>query len=745
MIKKFLIFLSIFIIHLVITNTEAKANVFKKVFKNTLLVNCGLNKKNEDGITCWLQALDVKRSEIYAYERAAEHCAKYNKISKLDYKENLKIVFKCNEKENFSKVTKKNNNWVTIKNKEKTKSNIKSIKKTNEKKFAGGWITQKKSVKEPIKTSKKSPPITKNEKIDLKFSDKAFLISKCYTTYHEGNKGTTLIKETYKPFTYFDDKIFDKYNFTIDPENKHILRVLRYTFNFHKKLVESEKQMTKQFQKDLPKHLKNDPVLSNLNVTSPIERKKKYKISRINKFTNEIISEKTFKETSFYTSKKKKEYEEKMFNRGFSWDDVYESLVINLNNNTIKFYQVSLTSKKYDFNRQEMKCLNNSNDKSMMVKNNNSPRKIFNISQSNRDNQPPKLIITKTKIVSDNPEYTIKVKVIDQSQKKFVKFVSKDSQIVLPTERNGTLELKKMSLESEEIKVIAIDQWGNRSDEQKIQFVFKQTESQNIVKKYEPLKPSAIKNRVNTNNVALIIGLENYKNAPKALYANLDAKAFYQYARNTFGIDNRNIKIITDNKANLIETLKALNKWLPTRIKPNQTNIYIFFAGHGLASPDGEELYLLTHDSDSDLLRRTALSLTEIYKEIEKFNPQNVNLFLDTCYSGISRNEETLMASARPIRVTVKKSKNQPTNFNVFTAAQNNEVSSGLSNAKHGIFSYYLMKGLEGGADADKDRKITNQEMQNYLSENVSLAASQMSRKQNPSFSGDPSKILLRY
>ena len=45
-------------------------------------------------------------------------------------------------------------------------------------------------------------------------------------------------------------------------------------------------------------------------------------------------------------------------------------------------------------------------------------------------------------------------------------------------------------------------------------------------------------------------------------------------------------------------------------------SLIIFFAGHGLASSDGKELYILSQDSDPDLLVRTALSRTELFEEI---------------------------------------------------------------------------------------------------------------------------------
>ena len=166
---------------------------------------------------------------------------------------------------------------------------------------------------------------------------------------------------------------------------------------------------------------------------------------------------------------------------------------------------------------------------------------------------------------------------------------------------------------------------------------------------------------------------------------------------------------------------------------------------HGLASSDGKELYILPQDSDPDLLDRTALSRTELFKEIIDLNPKSVMMFMDTCYSGISRDEKMLLASARPIRIVANEEEGIPDNFTIFSASQLDQISSGLSQAKHGIFSYYLMKGLEGYADANKDKNITNGELLAYMDENVSQKASELGRQQNPSLAGDPNKVLINY
>ena len=195
----------------------------------------------------------------------------------------------------------------------------------------------------------------------------------------------------------------------------------------------------------------------------------------------------------------------------------------------------------------------------------------------------------------------------------------------------------------------------------------------------------------------------------------------------------------------MVKTDRAVSLWLKSKIKKNKSDLIIFFAGHGLASSDGKELYLLPQDGNPDRLERTALSRTDLFKEIISLNPKSVTLFLDTCYSGVSRDEQTLLASARPVRIVADDQKDIPNNFTIFSASQLDQISSGLKEAKHGIFSYYLMKGLEGEADINKDKKITNGELLAYMDENIYQKASELGRQQNPSLAGDPDKVLISY
>lgn len=406
------------------------------------------------------------------------------------------------------------------------------------------------------------------------------------------------------------------------------------------------------------------------------------------------------------------------------------------------------TLKKEDFNISENEMslamvagLTNINSKKRSNKKKKTVKKetTFEPKNTSKDKTPPSILIAEN-ITVKNSSYKIEGKVVDKGSKNI--YVEIDGEIQKAV--NGKFSFERFSPVDEKIEIVAIDQRGNRS-KPKIVNVQILREDKTIAKSIEKLDPTKIKNSISNNKVALIFGIENYDYVPDAKFANLDAKYFYEYARNVFGVSDENIKLLVDSDANLIGSLSALSKWLPGKIRRNQTELIIFFAGHGLASTDGKELYLLPNDGDADLLARTGLSRSEIFEQITKLNPKSVIMFLDTCYSGVSRDEQMLLAAARPIRIEVEEDESIPRNFTIFTASQLKQISSGLDEAKHGIFSYYLMKGLEGNADSNNDKKITNGELLAYMDENVSMKASELGRQQNPSLAGNPNKVLINF
>ncbi len=255
------------------------------------------------------------------------------------------------------------------------------------------------------------------------------------------------------------------------------------------------------------------------------------------------------------------------------------------------------------------------------------------------------------------------------------------------------------------------------------------------------LNPAQVKRQPERDAVAIIIGIADYKNLPRADYANDDARVFYDYAIRALGVKPENIKLLVDADADEVGIFRAFKTWLPSRVS-SKTDVYVFYSGHGLPSADGQGLYVLPQRADRDFIDKTAITQAEINSAIQAAKPKSVTIFLDACYSGQARTGETLLASARPISLKTTTSV-FPDTFTVITASAADQISSSSPELKHGIFSYYLMRGMEGDADANKDGRITAGEMQAYLAENVSRQAGMMNRKQEPQLIGDAGRVLV--
>lgn len=257
------------------------------------------------------------------------------------------------------------------------------------------------------------------------------------------------------------------------------------------------------------------------------------------------------------------------------------------------------------------------------------------------------------------------------------------------------------------------------------------------------LRPENLKPVKPRDAVAIIIGVEKYRRLSAADYANRDASFFVDYAMRGLGVRQENIRLLLDDKADAAEILVAFRNWLPTRVTKGKTDVYVFYSGHGLPSEDGNSLFFLPHEANRELLERTAISQREIVQAIQRTNPKSVTMFIDSCYSGQSRTGETLLASARPLSIVAKETSSFPANFTVISASAPDQISSSSPELKHGIFSYYLMRGMEGDADGNKDGQITVAEMQAYLSDRVPRRAMGMNRAQQPQVVGDQSRVLV--
>jgi uncharacterized caspase-like protein len=208
------------------------------------------------------------------------------------------------------------------------------------------------------------------------------------------------------------------------------------------------------------------------------------------------------------------------------------------------------------------------------------------------------------------------------------------------------------------------------------------------------------------------------------------------------GIKPENIKLLVDDGADLSDVLDAFQNWLPLKVNKGKTDVYVFYSGHGYPSQDGKGLYLLPFNVDSKILDRTSVKQIEVVAALQRAQAKSVTMFIDACYSGQTRNGDALVAGIKPVFIKAD-DKAYPPEFTVITASAADQFSSASPDLKHGIFSFYLMKALEGDADENNDGRLTSGELQRYLSEMVGRQAMGLNRTQNTQLFGNADRVLM--
>ncbi len=253
----------------------------------------------------------------------------------------------------------------------------------------------------------------------------------------------------------------------------------------------------------------------------------------------------------------------------------------------------------------------------------------------------------------------------------------------------------------------------------------------------------------NSDAIAIILGVESYSSIPGVTFAKRDAAIFKEYATSVLGVPNskNNVYYRTDQEVTKGELLKLFtgNGWLKKRAH-STSDVYIFFAGHGAPDIKDESPYLIPFDGDANYPSQTGFSLALMYEELARLNAKSVTVFLDACFSGGTRENRMLLADARPVLIKVKNPILLSDKLVVFSASSGSEISSGYPDMKHGLFTYFLLKGLRGEADGNRDATLTVAELESYVVTQVSRTAGTLDREQTPQVVGrNKSKALVNF
>jgi tetratricopeptide (TPR) repeat protein len=240
---------------------------------------------------------------------------------------------------------------------------------------------------------------------------------------------------------------------------------------------------------------------------------------------------------------------------------------------------------------------------------------------------------------------------------------------------------------------------------------------------------------------AVVIGVSRYKNlAPKSQleFAHRDAEDFAAFLRspNGGGYLSSQLTLLTNQAATLSAIRSALGTTLPRSVEPDDM-VVIFFAGHGIVEGERDG-YLLAYDSDPQNLYATALQVSELNRIIsERLKARSVILIADACHSGqLGLTSRSIGESAVMVnRFLDEVGKSGKGVFRLLGSRQDQLSYEGRDwGGGHGAFTWFLLEGLRGKADRDKDSFVRVGELLDFLSETVPKATQAL---QHPRAAGD--------
>lgn len=198
-------------------------------------------------------------------------------------------------------------------------------------------------------------------------------------------------------------------------------------------------------------------------------------------------------------------------------------------------------------------------------------------------------------------------------------------------------------------------------------------------------------------------------------------------------------------RSNILSAIDKANSW--------QGPVVFYFSGHGSPDLTGRDKlgFLVTSDTDTSYpgrLQQTAISLSEIWADLQNSPARSVFAAVDICFTGTGKS--ILTDGAKPLIVSrgaperAFDAESGPVEIGgpagsrvlLLSSSANQPSWEDGKKLKGGIFTHYLLAGLQGGVE--KNGVVKVQELVRYVKREVKAAARKLKGvDQTPQAVGD--------
>jgi hypothetical protein len=223
---------------------------------------------------------------------------------------------------------------------------------------------------------------------------------------------------------------------------------------------------------------------------------------------------------------------------------------------------------------------------------------------------------------------------------------------------------------------------------------------------------------------AVVVGVARYSVLPSLKYTDDDAFYIYAHLKSPDGgaLPDDQIRLHIDDEATESKIIESL-KYITSKADQNDV-IMMYFSGHGLPG----KFLPIDFNGYQNILRHD-----DIKKLFENSAAKHKIIMADACHAG-----SLIAAKGVDGYAPSGKLYTEFINTNGGTAmlvsSKSEEVSLEDLGIRHGVFSYYLIKGLKGEADQNSNGIVSFQELSQYVITNVKKHTGGI---QSPLVSGD--------
>ncbi len=220
------------------------------------------------------------------------------------------------------------------------------------------------------------------------------------------------------------------------------------------------------------------------------------------------------------------------------------------------------------------------------------------------------------------------------------------------------------------------------------------------------------------------IGLGSYRDPriqPRK-YASLDAEMVANYFQSLGGVPSSNVRLLQDWKALRPDIDEVLLDWLPSSSSKDAV-VIVYFSGQAMVAPTGD--VLLVPYEGSPTATTGLYPLKDLESALSRLKAKQTILLFDGMVSKLHRDPKAKAVGPRW----------ELSGGNTIRLIGGEGFAKGVEDDehRHGLFTYYLLRGLRGDADTNRDGEVTLGEIAGYVRQKVAWTAkSQFNVDQRP-------------